>query len=53
MAVRNNNKSSVAWKDGIDRLNTGMMEPTDRPYGSQNFRANRSSQGQDGKRFFY
>ncbi|KAL6314914.1 hypothetical protein AAG906_029133 [Vitis piasezkii] len=28
------------------------MEPTNRPSGSQNFRVNRSSQGQDGRPFF-
>ena len=53
MVVRSNNKSSATWKDGIDRSNTGMMEPTDRPSGSQNFRADGSSQGQDGRHFFY
>ena len=53
MAIHSNDKSSVTWKDGIDRSNTGMMEPTDRPSGSQNFRANGSSQGQDGRHFFY
>ncbi|RVW43404.1 hypothetical protein CK203_018503 [Vitis vinifera] len=52
MAVRSNDKSSATWKDGIDRSNTGRMEPTDRPFGSQNFRVNRSSQGQDGRPFF-
>ena len=53
MAVRSNDKSPVAWKDGIDRSNTGRMEPTDRFSSSQNFQANRSPQGQDGGRFFY
>ena len=43
MAMRNNDKSSATWKDGIDRSNTGRMEPTNRPSGSQNFRVNRSS----------
>ena len=43
MAVRSNDKSSATWKDGIDRSNTGRMEPTHRPSGSQNFRVNRSS----------
>ncbi|RVX10168.1 Retrovirus-related Pol polyprotein from transposon RE1 [Vitis vinifera] len=52
MAVRSNGKSSATWKDGIDRSNTERMEPTDRPFGSQNFRVNRSSQGQDGRPFF-
>ncbi|WKA12939.1 hypothetical protein VitviT2T_030281 [Vitis vinifera] len=52
MVVRSNSKSSTTWKDGIDRSNTGRMEPTDRPSGSQNFRVNRSSQGQDGRPFF-
>ncbi|KAL6314545.1 hypothetical protein AAG906_026884 [Vitis piasezkii] len=52
MAVRNNGKSSATWKDGIDRSNTRRMEPTNRPSGSQNFRVNRSSQGQDGRPFF-
>ncbi|RVW78241.1 hypothetical protein CK203_054698 [Vitis vinifera] len=37
MVVRSNSKSSTTWKDGIDRSNTGRMEPTDRPSGSQNF----------------
>ncbi|WJZ83054.1 hypothetical protein VitviT2T_002766 [Vitis vinifera] len=52
MAVRSNDKFSATWKDGIDRSNIGRMEPTDRPSGSQNFRVNRSSQGQDGRPFF-
>ncbi|WKA05692.1 hypothetical protein VitviT2T_023641 [Vitis vinifera] len=52
MAVHSNGKSSATWKDGIDRSNTGRMEPTDRPSGSQNFQVNRSSQGQDGRPFF-
>ncbi|RVW79188.1 Retrovirus-related Pol polyprotein from transposon RE1 [Vitis vinifera] len=52
MAVRSNSKSSATWKDGIDRSNAGRMEPTDRPSGSQNFRVNRFSQGQDGRPFF-
>ncbi|WKA11562.1 hypothetical protein VitviT2T_029049 [Vitis vinifera] len=52
MAVRSNDKSSATWKDGIDRSNTGRMEPTDHPSSSQNFRVNRSSQGQDGRPFF-
>ncbi|RVW41779.1 hypothetical protein CK203_107217 [Vitis vinifera] len=42
MAVCSNNKSLVAWKDKIDRSNTGMMEPTNRPSGSQNFQVNQS-----------
>ena len=37
MAVRSNDKSSASWRDGIDQSNIGMMEPTDRPSGSQNF----------------
>ena len=53
MAVRNNGKSPMSWKDGIDRSNTGRMEPTDCFSSSQNFQANRSPQGQDGGRFFY
>ena len=52
MVVRSNDKSSATWKDGIDRSNTGRMEPTDHPSSSQNFRVNRSSQGQDGRPFF-
>ncbi|RVW56241.1 Retrovirus-related Pol polyprotein from transposon RE1 [Vitis vinifera] len=52
MAVRSNGKSSTTWKDGIDRSNTRRMEPTNRSSGSQNFRENRSSQGQDGRPFF-
>ncbi|RVW13323.1 hypothetical protein CK203_088995 [Vitis vinifera] len=52
MAVHSNDKSSATWKDGIDRSNTGKMELTDRPSGSQNFRVNQSSQGQDGRPFF-
>ncbi|RVW90944.1 Retrovirus-related Pol polyprotein from transposon RE1 [Vitis vinifera] len=52
MVVRSNDKSSATWKDGIDRSNTERMEPIDRPSGSQNFRVNRSSQGQDGRPFF-
>ncbi|RVW95625.1 Retrovirus-related Pol polyprotein from transposon TNT 1-94 [Vitis vinifera] len=52
MAVRSNGKSSTTWKDGIARSNTRRMEPTNRPSGSQNFRENRSSQGQDGRPFF-
>ena len=43
MAIHSNDKSSATWKDGIDRSNTGRMEPIDRPSGSQNFRVNRSS----------
>ena len=43
MAMRNNDKYSATWKDGIDRSNTGKMKPTNRPSGSQNFRVNRSS----------
>ncbi|RVX00872.1 hypothetical protein CK203_026501 [Vitis vinifera] len=31
MAIHSNDKSSVTWKDGIDRSNTGRMEPIDRP----------------------
>ncbi|RVX14444.1 hypothetical protein CK203_017366 [Vitis vinifera] len=31
MVMRSNGKSSATWKDGIDRSNTGMMEPTNRP----------------------
>ncbi|WJZ95109.1 hypothetical protein VitviT2T_013901 [Vitis vinifera] len=52
MAVRSNDKSSATWKDGIDRSNTGRMEPTDHPSSSQNFWVNWSSQGQDGRPFF-
>ena len=43
---------SGGLEDGIDRSNTGRMEPTNRSSGSQNFWANRSSQGQDGGHFF-
>ncbi|KAL6318603.1 hypothetical protein AAG906_000681 [Vitis piasezkii] len=32
LSVHNNGKSSATWKDGIDRSNIGMMEPTDRPF---------------------
>ncbi|RVW61809.1 hypothetical protein CK203_065636 [Vitis vinifera] len=52
MAMHSNDKSSATWKDGIDRSNTGRMEPIDCPFGSQNFRVNRSSQGQDGRPLF-
>ena len=52
MAVRSNGKSSVAWKDGPDRSNTGRMEQTGCFSGSQNSWVNRSLQRQDGGRFF-